>query len=995
MTTGNNRNFDDFSNSGRFKYNPFKKELQTSKYVLALIFIVIAVILLTIFWWWPSWFADISLQQQLYLNKADSDFISVYFLDFWSTNFFFNKTALIGAFMGSIIMSIPPDRTLITVIGTRLRFGKPSYLKALIFWWTIGFVIFYLAGFLLNFNGNSFSWAAYLIEQGELNLSETLLFDAFNVLFDPLNKDFITIFLYSSLILPLISFVMILLILRAGLNVLKNVYLRRNDFYALSNVFIILGLAFGLWFFNTPTQSLDGIGLIQIWAILIGFISFNLLGILLYIFSRYIYSRDTTNYLITPTYLKKIGIVGFLVVIILVVPLFISIGPAININNTSVWIEQQWIKKYQREVEWTTDTAGLTIFEERDIENFTLSTTTADEDMINQIRQYDQTCAVQYLAASIGTTFEGLADSDIVYIRNLEGEYSEYWVAPKTIKFTQITGDPVQRSTEFFDHVEGFLAMDTNTGELVSNIEDTFNISQDYPIFFGESESERYLAQTIGTTYQESVLGAFDSDVLLGTEWFDPDRYDFRYSSEPDGTLSGLENFWKKVNLGLFAYAFDPSNTFLKNRNVKSRVSGILLPNLKIDNDPYLIFNIDKGELYYAASIYTDIPIGSYAKYPISRFLGICLIDVLSGDLDFYKNPSLATTSDPTYPLWQNYLSAYDWQDAPLWLKEQLRYPEDLFELQLRANYIYHVKTPGTWKSEADFHERPINGDLFYIETDIGDGVEYVGLDLVEYKGDSANVLAGMYIIRHGDNFGDAIFYHTRNVETNLLGPYTANQTYVTEATQELSLIAGARNGNILLYPLDGTLYYYIPTYSTAGTLQQLKQVGFVEPFTRTVLYGDDANSTWNDYKAPEVPVSNVTLDYDFQIGTEIDYPDSPVNFQITIQNLDLNYSAPGLDIVVNLTLYTSTTNNVDYTIILPPSALPLENSTYTFLIDSESYTAVNYTIVDTTLYFGEGIVLNGYINTSINNINIYAIWNLYVDGEIEYQSPAIRINVF
>ena len=62
--------------------------------------------------------------------------------------------------------------------------------------------------------------------------------------------------------------------------------------------------------------------------------------------------------------------------------------------------------------------------------------------------------------------------------------------------------------------------------------------------------------------------------------------------------------------------------------------------------------------------------------------------------------------------------------------------------------------------------------------------------------------------------------------------------------------------------------------------------------------------------------------------------------------------------------------------------------------MDSESYTAVNYTIIDTTLYFGEEIVLNGYINTSINNINIYAIWSLYVGGEIEYQSSAIKIDV-
>ena len=105
------------------------------------------------------------------------------------------------------------------------------------------------------------------------------------------------------------------------------------------------------------------------------------------------------------------------------------------------------------------------------------------------------------------------------------------------------------------------------------------------------------------------------------------------------------------------------------------------------------------------------------------------------------------------------------------WLKYQLRYPEDLFERQLEANYKYHVDNPTVWKSEGDFHERPKAGDLYYIESDLGDGVEYVGLDLVEYKGDTANILAGMYVVRHGDNFGDGgSDYPYNSSQTNWTG---------------------------------------------------------------------------------------------------------------------------------------------------------------------------------------------------------------------------------
>jgi len=966
----------------RFKYREKNKKTIAKRYLLYIIPIAIIITVLAVFWWWPSWFANINLQTQLYSNKANGlDFKDFYFLNLWSTNFFFNKTALIGAFIGCIIMTLPPERILLTLIGTKLRFGKPSLLKSLLFWWTIGFMIFYSLGFLLDANGGLFSWTIYLIENKEIQVSSTIILDAFNVLFDPSSKNFEAIFVYSNLILPIIYFVLAIIILRIIFNIVKNIYLRRNDFYVFSNVLIILGILFGFWFFTLPTQALDGITLIQTWSVIFGFISFISIGLTIYIIGRFMYSRDSSNYTISQRNRKKLGIGALAVLILIIFPVLISIGPAININNTSVWTEQKWDKKYRREVEWTRDCAGLDMFEERPIENLTQSTISSDGTILSNIRQYDQLFAVQYLAASIASTYEGLADSDIVYINN-----REYWVAPKSVKFSEITLDKVKTSTEFYDHVEGFLAIDTLTGQLV-NVTSAFNITQNYPIFFGESESERYLQLTQGYI-PEGILGAYDSDILLGTEWAGGiENNEFNYTSTPDGVLSGIEDFWKKINLGLIAYVNKPEKGYLINRNIKTRVSNILLPQLKIDSDPYLVFNQEQGKMYYAVSIYTNIRIGSYAKYPILRFLGVCLVNILNGELTFYQNPALDANDDPTYPLWKIFTEKYDWQpieNETDWLKAQLRYPEDLFELQLDANYIYHVQDPLTWKSETDFHERPTNGDLFYIESDLGEGIEYIGLDLVEYKGRTATLLAGTYVVRHGDHFGEAIFYHTRNPTQSLIGPQSANQTYLTEATQEITLISGARNGNILLYPLAGSLYYYIPTYSTAGSLQQLKLAGFVEAFTRKVGYGENALEAYNALNITGTePPSNISLSYNFELESTMKYPDDPANFKITLQNLDTNYSAPGLDVKVNLTLYSTTFNDVNYSIILPTDLYPLENYTYT----SGDVTYINYTIINDIFYFGEGLVLNGYINTDKGLIVIIAKWTLIVDGLIIYES--------
>ncbi len=741
-------------------------------------------------------------------------------------------------------MSLPPDRILLTSIGTKLRFGKPSRIKALLFWWTAGFLIFFLLGHLIDINGQ-FSWVLYQIEKGyfpEFNPS-TLIFDAYNVLMNPNSMDFTSIYIYQSLYIPIINFILGVLIFRAALKILQNIYIRRNDYQMVSNALLVVSLVFGFVFFNIPVLPLDGIQITQIWTFIVGFFGLAGLSILISVYGKLKLSKDPRNYIIFGKERKRVIIMAIFTLVIIIIPLIMSVGPSINLSNAQVYEEQQWIRKYKRQIDWTHLCAGLDMFEERPIQNFTLSTNSSyDQKMIQQIRQYDQTYAVKTLSAKIGTTYEGLADSDIVLINE-----TEYWVAPKTVRINQYSDDSVKIHTELYDHVEGIMAIDTFNGTLV-NITETFQIDENYPIFFGESESPRFLSEQ-GLS-NEGRLGAFDSDILLYTEWRGQiEKNLYEYEGEPDGTLTGLEGFWYTIGMGLYGYSGKSEFSFLINRNVKTRVNNILLPNMKIDNDPYLVFDQNEGKMYYAVSIYTSIKVGSYSTTPIYRFLGICLVDVLTGNLEFYENPSIETINDPTYPLWQIYREKYNWQNAPNWLKDQMRYPERLLEAQLKANYRYHVKDLKSWRRGDDFQERPQDGDLFYIETILEDGiVEFVGLDLVEYKGQEAKTLAGMYLMRHGEHFGEAIFYHTRGLETNqLIGPQIARDSYVSEASQEITLIQSPSNGNTLLYPLLNSIYYFIPTYSNVGGIQNLNLAGFVEGFSREVGYGSDANAAYID----------------------------------------------------------------------------------------------------------------------------------------------------
>ncbi|MFW9902279.1 MAG: UPF0182 family protein, partial [Candidatus Thorarchaeota archaeon] len=1038
---------------GFFQIRPkLKKYL---KILLPTIAIIITV--LTLLWWWPAWFGPINLNVQLYKNKAGGlNYLEVFFLNFWSTNFIFNKTALIGAFIGSIVMSLPPNQNLLTIIGTRLKFGKPSILKALIFWWTAGFILFYFIGFLLDIGGQ-FSWAMYLLEQGEISFSPfTVFIDAFNILMNQNNVNIEFIFIYSRIYLPLIYYIVAIIILRLILNIVSNYYLKRNDYNIVANTLFIGGLICGSIFLSLATLPLNGIELIQMWSYIIAFLLFEGLGVVIYIIGRSKLVKYPRMKLILQRNKLKVGILAGLLIVIIVFPLILSIGPVFTLSNTSVYSEYEWNKRIQREIMWTRVCAGLDMFEELPIENFTLSSSPAnDTQMLERIRQFDQDFAVQSLAAKIGTTYEGLADSDIVYLNG-----TEYWVAPKTIRLSQFAGDPVRVSTELYDHIEGFLALDSNTGELV-DVSSIFNIDENYPIFFGESESEKFLQQ------RESFgsLGAYDNSILLGTNWSGgiPNNI-YVYEGEPDGSLNGLEAFWYTASLGLWGYVFQGGEMpYLINRNVKNRVNNILLPQLRVDNDPYLVFDRNNEKMYYAVSIYTSIDMGSYSRSPILRFLGISLIDVITGEMEFYKNPNLIeSSSDPSYSTWRYYLEMYDWKNLPIWLSSQLRYPEDLFELQLEANYIYHVQDLKTWKRGDDFHERPENGDLFYIETNLGDGIEYVGLDLVEYQGTEAKTLAGMYIVRHGQNFGEARFYHTRNSTENLIGPKTARDTYETEATQEITLISGARNGNTLLYPLGGSVYYYIPTYSTIGGLQQLKLAGFVEAFTRKVGYGAEAFEAYNnlenfkpgaftlisDADYPDIDgefvlnwtespfadtysiyrnnslivsdlpnsqtsyaISGITSGYyefyvkalneygnttsntilinarifpirfNFEMDNLMTLPYDLANFRIELENFNETITAPGYSVQVNLSLYRE--GGGSFSVIVPPPYYPLENKTYSY----GGYSGINFTLIDTILYSGEGVILNGLVNCATNDIIIRFKWILIVDNIIIHVS--------
>lgn len=994
----------------RYSGKAYMPSPRTKRFLILGIIIAAIIAIISIVYGYPAWHGRIALQEQLYDTKAGFDYWGYYTLNFWSSQFFFNWTALIGAIIGVVIFLLPPEQGLIKSIAYRLNRQPPSTKKIAVFWATAGFGIFYLVGQLIDLMG-SFAWGIYLAQNGEIISDFSVVTNSLAVLTDPTALSQGDIFAYQLLYLPIINYVFVLIILRFIINAANQIVNEENFVVGLANVFIVVGLILVAVYLNRPVFSVNGLDVIQIYAVILGFVGFLAGGVVLYIYGK---AQGVKSFQGTVT--KSTFAIVVVIIVLIAVPLFASVPVAIGLSSDDyqTWYREQWMKQTQTEINWTRDAAGINdlFFERRSIQElFDLNQNATEEiESLRNFRVYDKQIAIRTMHPRTNR-YEALGDADIVYI-----EDKEYWVAPKTIEMDAIGTQPANLHTALYDHVEGFYAINTFTGVLMDDTtqyQETFGVRQNYPIFFGEYESAEY-QRTLelfdsdeDVAYSSAAAGAYEPDILLYTEWGTSiENYQYNYTGTPDGSLSGLEKFWYTVGLGMFAYAIqNDTNSYLINRNIMKRVGSIMYPYLRVDSDSYLVFDKDNGKMYYAASIFTEIPLNSFAQAPIMRFLGVCLVDVRTGTLSFYRNPSLPTSStqDRMYPFYSIYMDAdlYGWQDTPAWLLSQLRYPESLYEMQLAYDYLYHVQDPATWKQGSDIFERPDNGDLFYIETNIGEGQEFVGIDVVEYKGLESRVLAGMYVVRHGANFGKTIFYSAK--EVSLIGPQTAWESFKNTAYAGGEIIlqnpANYRRGNTLLYPLHNTLFYFIPVYASQSgtsttTLESLSIAGMVNATNQELVgYGDaplDAYDNLNLTRESEIPavdLYNLTLTTTAQASTTLPtYGTGTVSVSSTYS--PTNFTASNVQVVMqvasnqtrvrvfgvlapNVTYVQGGIGYTNYTVFAEPAFYPGESRTVTYEIKA----------LDEYVAGASGVILD-------------FTFTLYVNGTPIQQSPAHRITV-
>ncbi len=294
------------------------------------------------------------------------------------------------------------------------------------------------------------------------------------------------------------------------------------------------------------------------------------------------------------------------------------------------------------------------------------------------------------------------------------------------------------------------------------------------------------------------------------------------------------------INL-LVSESLTPESKILINRNIKERVATIA-PFLRYDSDPYIV--LSEGGLYWIIDAYTVSN-----KYPYSEPYGNInyirnsvkvVINAYNGEVNFYvvdeKDP-LINTYRKIFPSLFKSFSA-----MPESLKKHIRYPEDLFKVQVEKYRIYHMKDPRVFYNKEDVWEVPnelyegnrITMDPYYLITKLpGEEKEEFILLIPFTPRGKDNMIAWMAARSDLPRYGERIVFSFPK-EKLIYGPMQieARIDQNPDISQLFTLWSqvGTRviRGNLLVIPIEDSLLYIEPIYLRAeqsGALPELKRV--------------------------------------------------------------------------------------------------------------------------------------------------------------------------
>ncbi|MEM2921788.1 MAG: UPF0182 family protein, partial [Candidatus Bathyarchaeia archaeon] len=310
--------------------------------------------------------------------------------------------------------------------------------------------------------------------------------------------------------------------------------------------------------------------------------------------------------------------------------------------------------------------------------------------------------------------------------------------------------------------------------------------------------------------------------------------------------------------------------------------------------DPYLVS--DGKNLYYCTYVYIERSMPTeYLDFPTHRLkywriFATILVNTYDGKLTGY----LLNTEERDYLL-DFYRSMYPqwYKPLPEWLVPQLRYPEYLMNNQILAYNTYHVSDPDRWQKSTDFFQLTTNaaGQTFeevrYVTFSLNRRTVWAGVRQVEWFRAPGKNLAGIYVALNGRDFGQIYFLRSGSVA--VIGPQTALDTVNNYGPTKFQLTTHTNPpwvpGNILMYVIRGSAYYFIPYYAQSPTTLSPAMVVIVDAISQKV--GHYVIS--NPQDANEVS-SSIVKAYTSLVGTAVGTPAEVRKSNVLKEFEELNY---------------------------------------------------------------------------------------------------------
>lgn len=286
-------------------------------------------------------------------------------------------------------------------------------------------------------------------------------------------------------------------------------------------------------------------------------------------------------------------------------------------------------------------------------------------------------------------------------------------------------------------------------------------------------------------------------------------------------------------------------------RNIADRIDK-LAPFLHLDNDPYLV--VGKDRFYWIQDAYTlsdNYPVAKKMQFDFARgsksFNYIrnsvkVVVDTYDGDVEFF-------ISDPADVIIKAYDNAYpglfkNLSEMPEELRKHLRYPRDLYYLQMHIYARYHQKTPEAFYEQGETREFATVRDApvmpYYQTMDFGhcnDREEFVLINpMTPVNRDNLSMIGIASVLDNNKcgleyKPGITVYQFGKDVQVN--GPAQVealiNQNPEISANFTLWGQGGSsvEMGRMIILPMGNTVLYVQPIYltSTKTKIPELSRV--------------------------------------------------------------------------------------------------------------------------------------------------------------------------